>query len=228
MTKRAQHTSRRAEVQAPCAALVLVDIQNDFLPAPAGTSAAPGALAVPDGLAVVPVANDLLRRFEVAVATQDWHPPGHASFASQHPGRSPGEVVDLDGLPQVLWPDHCVQGTPGASFASALDVARLTAVFRKGTRPRVDSYSGFFDNGKRHDTGLDRWLRDRGIDELWVMGLATDYCVKWTALDAARLGFRVVLVPAGCRGVELRPGDCQAALDEMRTAGVRRAEVGEA
>lgn len=209
-------------------ALVLVDLQNDFLPAPPATGGPGGALAVPDGHAVVPVANALLPRFEVAVATQDWHPPGHASFASSYPGRRPGEVVDLDGLSQVLWPDHCVQHTAGASFAADLDVARVTHVARKGTAARIDSYSGFFDNGHRQDTGLDAWLRGRGADELWVLGLATDYCVRWTALDAVRLGYRVTLVPAGCRGVELRPGDCAAALAEMAAAGVRMAEVGEA
>lgn len=201
-------------------ALILVDLQNDFLPG--------GALAVPAGDAVVPVANRLLARFEVAVATQDWHPAGHASFASSHPARLPGDVIDLDGLTQVLWPDHCVQGSAGASFASALDVARLTHVVRKGTSPRVDSYSGFFDNGQRQDTGLHAWLAGRGARELWVMGLATDYCVRWTALDARRLGYTVTLVPEGCRGVELRPGDSEAALAELAAAGVRLASAGDA
>ena len=201
-------------------ALILVDIQNDFLPG--------GALAVPAGDAVVPVANLLLPRFDIAVATQDWHPAGHMSFASSHPGHTPGELVDLDGLSQVLWPDHCVQASAGASFASGLDIAGVTHVVRKGTHPRIDSYSGFADNGHRSDTGLDAWLRGRSVTSLWVMGLATDYCVRWTALDAVRLGYEVVLVPDGCRGVELHAGDCAAAIAEMTAAGVRLAEVGDA
>jgi nicotinamidase/pyrazinamidase len=193
-------------------ALILVDLQNDFLPG--------GALAVTDGDAVVPVANRLARRFDRVVATQDWHPADHGSFAVRHPGRAPGEVIDLHGLPQVLWPVHCVAGTPGASFASALDVASFHAVFRKGSDPTVDSYSGFFDNGRRHDTGLGAWLRAEGVTDVAVLGLATDYCVKWTSLDACSLGFRTSLIVDGSRGVELAPGDCERAVAELRDAGV--------
>jgi nicotinamidase/pyrazinamidase len=203
-------------------ALILVDLQNDFLPAvvgPDGTRAG-GALAVADGDAVIPVANRLIGRFDRVVATQDWHPADHGSFAVQHAGRRPGEVIDLFGLQQVLWPVHCVAETHGAAFAPGLDVAAVHAVFRKGTRPEVDSYSGFFDNGRRHDTGLDGWLRAEGVTEVTVMGLATDYCVKWTALDACALGFRTRLVLDGCRGVELAPGDCARAVAEMQAAGV--------
>jgi len=194
-------------------ALVLVDIQNDFLPG--------GALAVPRGDEVVPIANRLQPRFGLVVATQDWHPPGHGSFASTRPGRKPGEIAELAGLPQVLWPDHCVQGTAGAAFARALSMDRVEAIVRKGTDPAIDSYSGFFDNGQRKSTGLGDYLRGRGATDLYVLGLATDYCVKFTALDAVRLGFRTFLVQDGCRGVELSKGDVARALDEARKAGVQ-------
>jgi nicotinamidase/pyrazinamidase len=194
-------------------ALVLVDLQNDFLPG--------GALAVARGDETLGVANILLPRFEIAVATQDWHPPDHQSFASQHPGRSPGEVIDLHGLPQVLWPDHCVQGSHGSAFAEGLDLGRVQAIFQKGQDPTVDSYSGFFDNGRRRDTGLGAYLNERAATEVWVMGLATDYCVKWTALDARSLGFEVVFVEAGSRGVDLVVGDSARAIGELAAAGVR-------
>lgn len=193
-------------------ALILVDLQNDFLPG--------GALAVPDGDRVIPVANALLPRFDVVVATQDWHPPDHLSFAAQHPGRAPGEVIDLDGLPQVLWPVHCVRGTRGAEFAPPLCQDGWAKVFPKGTDRRVDSYSGFFDNGHRASTGLGDWLLERGVDEVFVMGLATDYCVKFTALDAVGLGLRTWLVADGSRGVELAEGDVERAVTAMREAGV--------
>lgn len=194
-------------------ALILVDIQNDFLPG--------GALAVSEGDAVVPVANALVERYELVVATQDWHPAAHRSFAVNNPGRKVGEVIDLDGLSQILWPTHCVQGSAGASFASALAVAKIHAVFQKGTDVAIDSYSGFFDNGQRKATGLDAFLRDKGVDEVHLLGLATDYCVKFTALDARKLGLETTLVLDGCRGVELSPGDVDAALDELRAAGVQ-------
>lgn len=192
-------------------ALILVDIQYDFIPG--------GALAVDDGHAVVPTANRVQSRFDLVVATQDWHPPDHGSFASNHPGRKPGEMTELGGLPQVLWPDHCVQGTPGAEFHESLDLSRIARVFRKGTDPEIDSYSGFFDNGHRKSTGLGEYLREQGVRSVFVMGLATDYCVRWTALDAIQLGFRTHLIEDGSRGVELKPGDVAAAVDEVRTAG---------
>jgi nicotinamidase/pyrazinamidase len=194
-------------------ALILVDLQNDFLPG--------GALAVASGDETLAVANRLLPMFEIAVATQDWHPADHQSFASRHPGKAPGEVIDLHGLPQVLWPDHCVQGSRGAELASGLERGGIHAIFQKGQDPTVDSYSGFFDNGRRRDTGLAAWLRERGVDEVWVMGLATDYCVKWTALDARSLGFEVVFVEDGSRGVELKTGDTAAAIRELAASGVR-------
>ena len=194
-------------------ALLLVDIQNDFMPF--------GALPVPDGDAVVAVANALMARFPLVVATQDWHPSDHGSFASAHPGHAPGDVIDLGGVAQVLWPDHCVQGSPGASLHSALDVGGIDHVVRKGTDPAIDSYSAFYDNGHLKDTGLAAFLNERGVDELVVVGLATDYCVKFTVLDAAGLGFGVTVVEDGCRAVNLAPGDGEAAFAEMRAAGAR-------
>jgi nicotinamidase/pyrazinamidase len=193
-------------------ALILVDIQNDFCPG--------GALAVPDGDAVVKVANALMPRFALTVATQDAHPKAHRSFAVNHAGKSVYEVVDLDGLPQILWPEHCVAGTPGYAFHPALCAGQIARVFPKGTDERIDSYSGFFDNGQRRATGLGDFLKERGVTEVYVMGLATDYCVKWTALDALRLGFRVHLIEDGCRGVGLKAEDIPEAVREMREAGV--------
>jgi len=193
-------------------ALILVDIQNDFLPR--------GALAVKKGREVVPIANRVQDFFDLVVATQDWHPRDHGSFASNHPGKRAGDVIDLNGLRQVLWPDHCVQNTPGAEFGPALDLSRVAKVFRKGTDPAIDSYSGFFDNGRRKSTGLGEYLRAEGVEEVAVMGLATDYCVRATALDALGLGLRVTLVEDGCRAVEIAPGDAARAVDEMRAAGV--------
>ncbi|MCA9660104.1 MAG: bifunctional nicotinamidase/pyrazinamidase [Myxococcales bacterium] len=193
-------------------ALILVDLQNDFMPG--------GALAVAEGDAVVAVANRLIPRFELVVATQDWHPADHGSFAANHEGRRPGEVIDLEGLDQVLWPVHCVQGSAGAAFHADLDVDGLTEVFPKGQDATVDSYSGFFDNGKRRATGLGDYLKAQGVDEVFVMGLATDYCVKFTALDAAALGFKTSLVADGCRAVNLQPEDGAAAIAEMAAAGI--------
>jgi len=194
-------------------ALILVDLQNDFVPG--------GALPVPDGHAVIPLANRLARSLELVVATQDWHPLGHKSFAASHPGRKPGEVIDLNGLEQVLWPVHCVAGTPGAELVAGLDSRKIDEVFRKGTDPEIDSYSGFFDNGHRRATGLHEYLRAKGVTDVYILGLATDYCVKFTALDASRLGYGTFVVEDACRGVDLRPGDVARALTEMREAGVK-------
>lgn len=192
--------------------LIVVDLQRDFLPG--------GALAVPRGDEVVAVANAVMDRFTRVVATQDWHPAGHGSFAANQPGRAPGEVIELGGAAQVLWPVHCVQDTPGAAFAAGLQVERFTRVFVKGTDPGVDSYSGFFDNDRRSATGLGDYLREVGETEVVVLGLATDYCVKATALDARRLGLRVRLIVDACRAVDLQPGDGERALAEMQAAGV--------
>ena len=193
-------------------ALILVDIQNDFVPG--------GALAVKEGDQVVPVANAVQEKFELVVATQDWHPRDHGSFAANNPGHNPGDLIDLEGLPQILWPVHCVQGTPGAEFVPGLDMSRVARIFQKGTDPSIDSYSGFFDNGRRKATGLGEYLKDQRVTEVFVLGLATDYCVKFTALDARMLGFSAWLVTDGCRGVELRAGDVDRAVEEMRSAGV--------
>ncbi len=193
-------------------ALILVDIQNDFVPG--------GALPVPGGHKIVPEVNRLERLFDVVVATQDWHPPNHGSFAKNHPGKQPGEALELNGLNQILWPVHCVQGTLGAAFVPTLDTSRITKVFQKGTDPGFDSYSGFFDNGHRKATGLDQFLKEHRIAELYVAGLATDYCVKFTALDALVLGFKTHLIEDVCRGVELKPGDVARAIEEMKRAGV--------
>ena len=193
-------------------ALVLVDIQNDFCPG--------GALPVPGGDDVVEPANRLAAAFELVVATQDWHPPDHGSFAARHPGKKIGDVIDLNGLPQVLWPVHCVQRTPGAELHPRLDLGRVARVFRKGTDPGIDSYSGFFDNGRRKATGLGDYLKERGAVEVHVCGLATDYCVKATAIDAVRLGFRTVLIEDASRGVELAPGDVARAIAALRAQGV--------
>jgi nicotinamidase/pyrazinamidase len=194
-------------------ALLLIDIQNDFCPG--------GALAVPQGDAVVAVANRLLASGLPAIATQDWHPQDHGSFAANHPGAQPFTTTQLAGLAQVLWPVHCVQGTPGAAFHPQLDQGRIIAIFPKGEDPTIDSYSGFFDNGRRRATGLDSYLRRHGFHELLILGLATDYCVKATVLDALALGYAVQLVVDGCRSVELAPGDGARACAAMRAAGAR-------
>ena len=193
-------------------ALILVDIQNDFCTG--------GALAVPQGEAVVPIANQLMSQVDLVVATQDWHPADHGSFAANHPVRAPFELGTLAGLPQVLWPVHCVQWTGGAQFHPQLDTRRIARVFPKGMDASIDSYSGFFDNGRGKATGLGEWLRAEHVDEVLVCGLATDYCVKATAIDAAGLGLRSILVEEACRGVGMQAGDIPAALAAMRKAGV--------
>jgi nicotinamidase/pyrazinamidase len=194
-------------------ALILVDLQNDFVPG--------GALAVPEGDQIVPAANRLADRFGLVVATQDWHPREHGSFAANHDGKKPGEVIDLNGLAQILWPVHCVQGTPGAEFLKGLKTDKITKVFQKGADPAVDSYSGFYDNGRRHSTGLGEYLKAQGVKRVCVCGLATDYCVKFTVLDALRDGFEVVLAEDACRGVNLQPDDSKKAIEEMKKAGAK-------
>jgi nicotinamidase/pyrazinamidase len=194
-------------------ALILIDVQNDFCPG--------GALAVPDGDAVVPLANRLMPRFPLVVATKDWHPRNHRSFASNHSGKKAGEVVELNGNDQILWSDHCIQNTPGAEFHSDLNLSPIAKVFLKGTDPEIDSYSAFFDNLHRKATGLGDYLKEKGVDEVYLLGLATDYCVKYSALDAAQLGFKTFVIADACRGIERHPGDIEAAFREMEQAGVR-------
>jgi len=196
-------------------ALILVDIQSDFLPG--------GALAVPQADAILPTVRQLMEQYKTVVATQDWHPSTHESFAANHPGHKPGDVIDLYGLKQVLWPVHCVENTPGAQLSQALSMhaGRLRKIFRKGTDPKVDSYSGFFDNGRRNSTGMGEWLKAQGIEGVTIVGLATDYCVKFTALDAVQLGFQTTVVSDACRAVNLQEGDDERAFNEMRAAGVQ-------
>lgn len=200
-------------------ALLLIDLQNDFCPG--------GALAVPKGDEVIPVANRLQPHFDLVVATQDWHPPDHLSFAVNHWERQLGDVIELEGLQQVLWPVHCVQNTPGAQLHPSLDRSRIGLVLRKGTDRAIDSYSGFFDNGHRKSTGLADYLRQQGVSDVYLCGLATDYCVKFTALDAADLGFATWLLRDACRGIDLQPGDVERAIAEMEAKGVRVAESSE-
>lgn len=193
-------------------ALIIVDVQNDFLPG--------GALAVPGGDEVIPVINELTKHFDIVVASQDWHPENHKSFASNHPGKKPGDIIILNGLEQILWVDHCVQDTFGAKLSEALDRSRIVKVFPKGTNPDVDSYSAFFDNGHIYSTGLDSFLKDNNVSDVYVAGLATDYCVKYTALDSCKLGFKTHLIEKACRGVNLHPDDVRKAILEMKNAGV--------
>jgi nicotinamidase/pyrazinamidase len=193
--------------------LLIVDIQNDFLPG--------GALAVPEGDAVIPLINRLQDRFDLVLATQDWHPPDHGSFAASHPGHKVGDVIELDGIPQILWPVHCVQNTPGAQFSTALDTTRFARVFRKGVDRRIDSYSTFFDNAKRRSTGLADFFREQNVHEIFICGLATDYCVRFSALDAVELSFPVTVIEDACRGVNLQPDDSANALRELRKVGAK-------
>jgi nicotinamidase/pyrazinamidase len=192
-------------------ALIIVDLQNDFLPG--------GALPVPHGDEVIPLANELQSRFDVVVATKDWHPPDHGSFAANHPGKKPGDRVMLDGIEQILWPVHCVQNTRGAEFAHSFDTSGIAHVFHKGIERNIDSYSTFFDNAHRRHTGLADYLKERSIKNIYLMGLALDYCVKYSALDARHLGLNTHVIIDGCRGIELEPGDIGRALDEMKRGG---------
>jgi nicotinamidase/pyrazinamidase len=191
--------------------LVVVDVQNDFCPG--------GALAVPGGDAIVPLVSRLAREFAHVALTQDWHPPGHASFASAHPGRQPFEAIELPYGTQILWPDHCVQNTPGAAFHTALDIPHAELVLRKGYHPAIDSYSAFRENDRKTATGLAAYLRERGFERVTLCGLATDFCVLYSALDAAAAGFAATVMLDACRGID-RDGSISRALDEMRAAGV--------
>jgi nicotinamidase/pyrazinamidase len=195
--------------------LLVIDVQNDFCPG--------GALAVADGDAVVPVINRLAERFDHVVLTQDWHPPGHSSFATSHPGSAPFETIAMPYGQQVLWPDHCVQGTPGAAFHPQLVMQRAELVIRKGFRNEIDSYSAFYENDRRTPTGLAGYMRERGSRRVFLAGLATDYCVYYSAVDARRLGFDTVLIEAGCRAIDMA-GSLNAAWAAMAEAGVQRVD----
>lgn len=192
-------------------ALIVVDVQNDFCPG--------GSLAVNDGDQVVPFINHLRGDFALVVFTQDWHPPQHKSFASNNPGTQVGSVMDQGGRKQVMWPDHCVQNTPGAQFHPALDRRPQDPIFHKGELMQVDSYSGFVDNDGEHETGLRAFLEEQGVDAVALVGLATDYCVKFSVLDALRFGLRTRVYKQGCRAVNLSPGDAEQAWREMAEAG---------
>jgi nicotinamidase/pyrazinamidase len=193
--------------------LLIIDVQNDFC--------AGGALAVPDGDAVVPIINRLTERFEHVALTQDWHPPGHSSFATSHPGSAPFETIAMPYGQQTLWPDHCVQGSAGAAFHPRLAIERAELVIRKGFRPEIDSYSAFNENDRRTPTGLAGYLRERGFRRIFLAGLATDFCVFYSAMDARQLGFEAVVIEAGCRAIDLA-GSLDAARSAMVAAGVQR------
>ena len=190
--------------------LIVIDVQNDFCPG--------GALAVPEGDAVVAPINAMMADFDAVILTQDWHPAGHSSFASSHTGKAPFEMIDMAYGPQVLWPDHCVQGSPGAAFHPALRTD-ADLILRKGFRAAIDSYSGFFENDRSTPTGLEGYLRSRGITRLMLVGLATDFCVQYSALDAARLGFAVEVRMQACRAIDL-DGSLAAAVSAMKAAGI--------
>ena len=193
--------------------LLVIDVQNDFRSG--------GALAVADGDAVVPFINRLAERFGHVALTQDWHPAGHSSFATSHPGSAPFQTINMPYGQQTLWPDHCIQGTPGSAFHPQLQTQRAQLVVRKGFRSAIDSYSAFFENDRRTPTGLAGYLRDRGLKRVFLVGLATDFCVHYSAVDARRLGFDAVLIEAGCRAIDLA-GSLDAAWDGMAQAGVQR------
>lgn len=200
-------------------ALLLIDLQNDFMPQ--------GALPVPDAHAAIKAANFAQNFFRVVIATKDWHPLGHMSFAHHHAGKNAGDIIELFGLEQTLWPEHCVQNTYGAAFCKELDQTQIQHVVTKGQDPKVDSYSAFYDNARRHSTGLGHYLKQRSIDEIFLLGVATEYCVKYSALDAIHLGLKTNVIIDGCRGIALRPDDVTNAEHEMLDAGVRLLKLAE-
>jgi len=193
-------------------ALLLVDIQNDFLPG--------GAFGVRKSDLIIPLINEMVHYpFDVIVATKDWHPSDHGSFASNHEGKKPGDHINLGGLDQILWPAHCIQGTWGSEFGPNWDTTSIDKVFYKGTDPLIDSYSAFYDNGHRKATELEVYLRSKGVNEVFIAGLVTDYCVKYSTLDALALGFHPYVIADACHGANLNPGDAEKALAVMREAG---------
>jgi len=192
-------------------ALVIIDFQNDFCPG--------GALAVPDGDTIVSGINDIMGAFDAVILSQDWHPAGHSSFASSHPGKAPYDMIEMPYGPQVLWPDHCIQGSPGAAFHTDLNIDKADLILRKGYNPQIDSYSAFFENDRTTPTGLEGYLRTRDIDAITLVGLALDFCVNYSAQDAARLGFKVTVRHDLCRAIDLQ-GSLDAAKDAMDKAGI--------
>lgn len=194
-------------------ALIIVDMQNDFMPG--------GALHVAGGDAILPLINEMIHYpFDLVIATKDWHPADHGSFVSAHEGKKNGDHIQLGGLDQILWPDHCVQGTWGAEFSAGWDLTQIDKVIYKGTNSLIDSYSTFFDNGQRKTTGLETYLREKNVSEIFLAGLTTEYCITYSALDALKLGFRPYVIVDACRGVNLKPHDTETAIDTMRKAGV--------
>lgn len=193
-------------------ALLIVDVQNDFLPS--------GSLAVQNGDQVITFINSIMQDYTQVIATKDWHPFNHVSFASNNPPYKVGEVIEVDGVPQILWPDHCIQNTVGAELSSALNLSGITHIIEKGKNIRLDSYSGFFDNHRKQETELHALLQMLGVSNLHICGLATDYCVKFTANDAVELGYQTMLLTNGCRAVNLNHGDDQSAIKEMKSKGI--------
>lgn len=193
------------------AALIVVDMQNDFMPG--------GALGVPGADQLIPLINQLILLFPLTVGTLDWHPKDHISFADNHPGKKIGDTILVSDLPQTLWPVHCVQNTAGAQFATGLNISRFAAVFHKGTDPKIDSYSTFFDNARLKETGLSDYLRKARIEDLYFAGVATDYCVLYSVLDALDQGFKAHVIMDACRGIDLQPGDIEKSYAAMAASG---------
>lgn len=194
-------------------ALIMVDLQNDFCQG--------GSLAANEADAVIPIANQLQPHFDIVIATQDWHPRNHVSFAVNHPGYAVGESIIAEGISQVLWPAHCIQESEGAKLHPRLQTERVNTIIHKGVEANIDSYSAFFDNGHKRSTGLEAYLRQEQIDEVYIMGLVTDYCVKYSTLDATQLGFAVYVIEDACRAADLTPGDGARALAEMQASGAK-------
>jgi nicotinamidase/pyrazinamidase len=192
-------------------ALLIVDMQNDFMPG--------GPLAVPGADEIIPGINRLIPKFPLVVASQDWHPAGHCSFAASHPGKKEGEIVDVKGVLQILWPVHCVRNTKGAELVASLDQEAVASRFCKGTDQSIDSYSAFFDNAKRKSTGLGDFLRSRNVTDLYIAGVATDYCVLYSTLDALELGLTVYVITDCCRGLNIKPSDVDNALAAIKARG---------
>jgi nicotinamidase/pyrazinamidase len=190
----------------------MIDIQNDFVPG--------GALAAKGGEEIIPLINQIQKKFDLIVATQDWHPPDHVSFAQVH-GKKTGDVIVSNGVQQVLWPVHCVKDTWGAELISSLDTSRINKIFYKGTQKNVDSYSAIYDNKKLRSTGLEEYLKESQIKEIYISGLVTDYCIKYTALDCSALGYPTYVIIDACRGANLNPNDTNDAVEEMEAAGVK-------